>query len=137
MFSMAGEELTSAEGVGESDTYTDRAGGVSTSGFIKLENWFQFPTWATLGHSFSTSSTSDSSPLTTNRHFLMVPFWDVLNFLLTMMSLSPRGADVICLMAFIIRGCSLRVTTPDIYYWELATFGGMEFNVFAGYDHHI
>ena len=33
MFSiMAGEELTSTEGVGESDTYADRAGGVSTIG---------------------------------------------------------------------------------------------------------
>ena len=45
MFSiMAGEELTnySAEGVRESDTYTDRAGGVSTSGFIKSETGSNF-----------------------------------------------------------------------------------------------
>ena len=83
MFSiMAGDELTSAEGVGESDTYTDRAGGVSTSGLIKSETGSN-PTWATLGHSFSTCSTSDSSPLTINHRFLMVPFWDVLNFLLS------------------------------------------------------
>jgi len=102
MLSTAGEEL--ADGVGESDTLIEQEESVLVgSSNRKTGSNFQPVCRATLGHSFSRNSTSDLSPLTTNHHFLMVPFWNVLNFLL-IVSLSPRGADVSCLMAFIITG---------------------------------
>ena len=61
---------------------------------------FQPVCMATFDHSLSKRSISVLFPLITNHHFLVVPFWEFLNFRL-MEKLGPREEGVVCLMALI------------------------------------
>ena len=69
---------------------------------------------ATFGHSLSKRSMSGLFPLITNHHFLVVPFWEFLNFRL-MEKLGPREEGVVCLMALITTVVDVDLRVPQTF----------------------
>ena len=91
-------------------------GTSQATGFSKWKTGSSFqPVWIEiLCHSSSRSSTSDSLPLITNHHFLILPSCADLNFLL-MVSFSHREADTRRLTAPAIAEQAVDRRVPQIF----------------------
>lgn len=75
---------------------------------------FQPVCMAMFDHSLSKRSISVLFPLITNHHFLVVQFWEFLNFRL-MEKLGPREEGVVCLMALITTVVNVDLRVPQTF----------------------